>query len=466
MKISNAKLILIAIILVIVMVLIYWKFDKHSANENKSPSSTYEDLYQRSNGDFDNNAAVALNAIEHMENPTAEDDFRAGNILELNVLQGGAQLDPVVTHNIVNHYQNTINRAITNTRRTENPINLTFMLDHILNFGETNLGELQNGVRMTAIFGGNDAVGDLGGIANGITGVTNDMVMENIIAEIIHMTNDADVVRTNVTEANATKAAETAKNKREFAYKFSKMAKTHTSDPQNVHDSSVRADNKHSLAVLRSTASQKSPDDIIKEVREYILSSGSRFDGVKIAQANKVLNEIAKGGRIVAYDETENMILKYVWDRTNIPEHSAKSTDMKDAVVVSLYQSIDSKTGNPVCINGRASNIIGSLVILDNNPTVGAALTEEQYKNEIINASVKILDEEIEKALNSGSEDMKKVGQSYIDSSVECKEEFEEEFLKEVKSQIDEMINTYSDKMSKNKLNKVREDCYVSAGIV
>lgn len=276
------------------------------------------------------------------------------------------------------------------------------------------------------------------------------------------MTHDATTVRKNVTENAAVSAGKISRNKKEFSSNFAKLSQSHTSDPQNVHDSSVRFDNQKTLDIIKKTASNKTPGEVIQEIRYHI---DNYYDGneIKKAQAHAVLSEVSKGQYIMTYNDNEARILKYVWDRAKIPENKDNEMDIKDSVVVALQQSLKKETGKPNCINGRVSNILGSLVILDCNKNVGAANTEEQYKNDMLRRAEQILDEELEKAKASGNKPMIQVAKSFFDDSSEVDEKYVEIFKTDVKKTIDEMVNSYRDKMSPRKLKEMKEDCYVCA---
>src|SRR6185369_4224631 len=135
--------------------------------------------------------------------------------------------------------------------------------------------------------------------------------------------------------------------------------------------------------------------------------------------ARETLKTAKLGAYISQYEETEDNILKYVWERTNLPDNQDNSDNMKDCIVKALADCIDVNTGVTVCAGGRASRYLESLVLQDYNPKVGTAQRQEEYKNQILSEVAHIVDSEIERAVESDDEEMRKVGQSYKDPAIE-----------------------------------------------
>jgi len=448
-----------AIIIVIIISIIAYLFSCTSHKSKPTSKSQHiiaELEYQESDGTFDQHAKNALVANTQIKNRTAVDDYRAGNILELNVLQGD-EIDPNTpianidaTRTSISHYRNAVNRLMdrelaatveiteNNTRRIVEPQPVV-MLDHIIDFGERNLRNIWD-------FGFQRILEDDIGLAN-ILGVHNQLVELNATAL---------TARKNKSEINIAKAKATSHSKKDFAEKLTNLNLTHTSDPQNVHDPSVRADNNHTLDIIKSTVLPGSASDTIHEISQYL--TRSNISESQRQSAQKVLSEISKGNIITAYNDNEDNILKYVWDRSKLKANEENSKNIQDAVITALYQS------SGVCINGRVSNIVGALATLDINEEVGAAQTEEHYKNEIFMAAKDILNEEIEIAKKAGG-DMKIVAESYDDINITPDPDHQKVFENKVMERIDEVIANHKDKITPTKLNEIRIDSYVVAGL-
>lgn len=433
---DQMQVILALVVIGIIALIYYWFFMRP---DDKKRRLRYEELYNASTGGFDTSASDALTTLKEIQNPVAEDNYRAGNILEMNVLQGDLRNvgeDREIAMNIVDYYRGALTNIIDENHREEDPIEAMVMIEHIDNFAQRNIMDL-----------------------------AEDQMFEDLIPELFNVANNVPIAREMKTQQIVKKVSNETKNQHEFAKKFVEKAKTHTSDPQNVHDSSVRMDNQKTLDILNSTISNKSSVEVIREIRNYIEKNKATIGSDKANNALLALDKVSEGTYLSTYKERESDIIKKVWDRTTATENLPNVSNMRDAVIDGLSDCIDPKRGTLVCSVGRVSNIIGSLATLDSDTRVGAALTEEQYKNEILNTSAKILDEEISEGLKSTSKNIKKVAQSYDDPTVDYDEDAEKIFHGQVRKKIDKMVDTYKDKMSTTHLDAIRNDCYIAAGV-
>lgn len=444
-------IVLVFIILAIIGIIYYF----YIYNSDESRRERYRELYNLSNGGYDINAENALGIVSEVEHPAAEDTFTAGNIIGFNVLQGrlgGRHENFEVAEQTVGHLQDTIGNILTGN--IAGLIAREFMVDHVEAFAENNLRELM--LEADIDFWRPVVVG---------LGVT--------LGEI-------PAARDKIMRDRREKAAKTATNRVEYAENLLEGAKTHTSDSQNVHDSSVVRDLNNTLNKIKDSALPGSKMDTVREIEDFMQTRNSatsyQFDtredsgstkqdpneikGDKIRNARQALAEIKKDAYLSAYDATECEILKYVWDRTKLPENEDNSENMKRALVDELANCV-SEHGGLVCTGGRASRILGSLVLQDTDSTLGAAATLEQYKNEIFDECRKMIQSEVDYAKNNNTEHAT-AALSYSDPKVAVREEEENKFKQHLKEQTDEILLKYKPKLSEQQYTTMRNDCYAA----
>jgi len=134
---------------------------------------------------------------------------------------------------------------------------------------------------------------------------------------------------------------------------------------------------------------------------------------------------------------------------------------MREAIVNALADSIEG--GNQVCINGRCARVLNSLVTLDYDENVGAAMTFEAYKNQIFQETKEIINQELDRALASTNDKLRAVGEAYEGSDVEVDSTVEEQFKQEIKQEIDRNMEKYEDKLTPAEIDNLKQECYVYA---
>lgn len=396
---------------------------------------------QQSAGTYDREAAIALDNLNKIESPTPTDNYLAAQIIELNTFEGNLDSVNDVT-TVAKKYTNVLN-AIEQQRQniteaTNNQINNTLdlpqlhMIDHIGDFAERQIQQLLFDQFAPAI--------------------ADDL---NVIAAQAHSANTA------IINNAANKAALTAKNKAEYAGNVTAMLITNTSDPQNVHDAGVRNDNINTLQVLKQSESKIPAHVILKEIEQYIKSCSLGAETKR--KATNMLPHFASQTAVSVYGDTDTHILKQVWDRAHVSANSANKTNICDSIVEAIAAC--DKNGSSVCVNGRVSNIIGSLATLDVNQTVGAALTTEQYKNEILRSCMNIFDAEITNATNDPDAKMRAVGMSYNNSSIRTDPETEEIFKDRLKEKIRDLINSYSSSLTERVRDELTIACHTACAL-
>lgn len=248
----------------------------------------------------------------------------------------------------------------------------------------------------------------------------------------------------------AAAAIETSASPAEAVNKLDTELKKQRSDPQNVHDPKVNDSLRETLKKLKG--SYRGEIDCIKSVKKYLKGHP------KEAKCLKTLAEIEKDGLITTYNDTELNIFSYVWERCYLEENEEQADNMREAIVEALADS--NEGGGLVCINGRCSRLLASLVLLDYDPTLATAMTFDAYKNQIYSETKDILEAELLKYSQSGDLDKQQVAQSYKDGS-ECDADIEAEFKQKVKKSIDKNLSDYVDKLTEHELAQLRSDCYM-----
>lgn len=453
----NENAIFIGFLIVIVILVVYFAFFYKRDDKRRN---SYKSKQQKSGGTADNDAVGALEEIKQIKTPTAEDNYNAGRIEELNVLEGNinnARNDQEIVFDIIDRYMDTIDAfraggggAAIIRARLDPEVHLQEGINDV------HFADVAPEVMVANI--GNFALGGLDFILGEIN-EGNDF-WAPVVPQFRGMIVGAGAANTNLRENRINAAAARTENKSEFANTYLSTTVTHTSDPQNVHDSSVNEDLKNTLTELRSTSSKNDVGTVLAQIESHINKSAAdgEITNNTATKALEALRIARLGSPITQYGEKENIILKLVWDRTNISANKSNSSNMKNSVINALADCI-TDTGGSVCAGGRASRYLESLVLQDFNPKVGAAQRQEEYKNQILSEVAKIIDNEAELAADSKDEEMKKAGQSYKDPNIDVDETVAEELRNIMKNKISAHIDTYREHFKQHQLDELKKDC-------
>jgi hypothetical protein len=439
------------IIICIICLLIYYFYVFKESDEYLR--NKYADLYDESTGGYDDKAEGSMEILKKIKKPKAQDFFIKSQIMALNGLQGNLRNirdktdeNQQIAMNIVDNQYRTllaINRETdTNIGETQNNRTRaqqnTHMIDQIDNFAENNFLNLLPEI--------------------------NDEFWQPVVMRIEEIGHTIPKTQEKVINTNKEHAAKISKNKNQQVSNYLKLSETHTSDPQNVHDSAVIKDLNKTIIELRKTSSEKTPDQNINEIRQYIIGQVRKgsISSAKANKINKVLDNITDMHPLSSYNETEANLLKMVWDRTNHQVNAGNSESMKTALIDELANCMGDN-GVVVCTTGRASRILGSLVLQDVNPILGAANTTEEYKNEVYRRCNKLIKDELTYYKNINNDNgLKLAAKSYDDPKLEVSEEDEERLKDLIKNKIDIMINEYNGKINNGQLERLRQSCYAS----
>lgn len=432
---------ILAIVIVGIISLIYWVFVR---GDDRTKRKKSEMLIKNSIGTFDKNARAALDELTKIRDPTPDDYFRRGHIIQYNLLEGNALRGRREHRTAVGHIVRDYTDALVGMRdrvgadaELERDLNPDFIVHRIEDFN-LQLGgyDEEDDEIMQLIYGFNDAVA-----------------------------THAPAVKQEIIEQRRNRALAEATTRAEAINVYFDTAQIYTNDTQNVHDSKVNSDLTETLTKLKKTAAQDiDPAECINEIRNYLHGEYARDpnNNHKVANAERILNKMVRGGVVSPFNEREDHILAYTWERCKHPNNQKNTKLMRDAVINSLADAVEN--GNEVCPNGRVGRVLGSLVTLDYDERVAnGPLTAEAYRNQIFQETKEIINRELERAKSSTDPDLKAVAEAYEGEDVNIKPDIEAKFKEDIKYEIDRNVDKYSNKLNDNELNNVRQDCYVYA---
>jgi hypothetical protein len=413
---------LLAFVLVILVLIIY-----HYSFSNKAIRNRSEGYYNKSNGTFDENAETALNLLNSIDDLSPDDHFRRGSILQHNILNSGLRQenDAEILSAIASEYTDTLNGLYNN-----NDIQRDFAADFMVN-------QIEDFRDRAAAY-------------------------DNIIIDDFNIAVDTFVpaIKQASIDERKQKAAESAESRADATNQYLKESINFTDDRQNVHDTKVNIDLRKTLSRIKSTSNGMGSMAAINDAIEYIEEFSDDPDNLtKAKDALKILDIVKRGNYISTFNDTEDRIFAYTWERCSHRNNSDVSNLMKDAVINSLADSMEN--GSPVCINGRCSRVINSLVTLDYDKNVSqGALTYEALKNQIFGEVQQIINSNIKLAVNSSDDKLKDVGRSYEGANVETDSETEAKFKDSIKKEIDEHIDGYISEIDIDRIEQLKHECY------
>jgi hypothetical protein len=435
--------ILFALIIILLICVIYWAMQ---TQRDKARRALAEDCIQASSGTYDKAARVALHSLTEIANPRAPDYFRRGNIIRYNILGGDVDGD------------NRAHRAaITNVMRD--------YTDTLLNVG----GEPGAGYMIDQIVDFDRILGDAEGV--------NDALLAHMLFDLqdFHtvVAQTAPAARREIAEERIARTTATAPTRAAAIAEALDDATQFTSNAQNVHDSKINGDLRATLARLKADAGgfPPSPKRSIQEASHYIdneYAADSPDVTERRERAQRVLNKVKEGGRIDTFGDTEDNIFAHVWDRTKDTRNRTRATLMREAVDNALADSVEK--GNEVCINGRCAHLLNSLVTLDHDPAMGAAMTFEAYKNQIYQETKQIVADELSRARTGDSPALRDAAAIFEagdmpDPANKDVVAADQQFRAEVKAAISSNIDTYSEKLSPAERTVLKDECHVYATV-
>jgi hypothetical protein len=409
MKLGLSPLVYLVIFLVIAVIVIVWLLSR--GGDDSRRSRVIESIAS-SRGGADEPALRAVWELENIAEPTPEDMFLRGRLLDYNFLRNDEveELPAFMVNQVADLYAG----AVIGLQRHN--------IDD--NFGLN--------IRAPIILDNAEEFAQMFGVPDLLTAVER--------------------AAPAVTEARREEALAEADTPAEAAETFFDASVNHTNDPQNVHDTAVIQDMKATYNKIRTGVG------IMESLAEIEMYARRHIQDKTKAQfiVNAVVNA-RKGERIVAYNATEDEVLASVWQRIKHPSNNIRQQQMIDNLMIALDES-----GRPgVCINGRTTRYLGALVLNDFDPDVGNAMTTEDYKNEIYMAANKMLKDALARAEQSPDEGVAAIAEYYNGELDEVDEHKLREFKDKLKQDIDEMINGYVDRLNPGHIERLKNECYV-----
>lgn len=427
--------VVIGLLVVIIICLIYWicirKSDEHLRAD-------YNAALNKSAGVLDAGARAALYALADIRDPTPADRFVRGRTIYHNVAGGDlGTFNREDRRRLAREINNTLGEALENANERVAGNHGHRLTTHML----TNMDMIRMGILVAG------EIADDGMLRQIARDLGNNI---NTHGATARRANREDIVANAVAETNTrAEAVERAFND----------ATVYTDDRQNVHDSAVNADLRE---IINRIESAVVPDAAIAEAREYL---NTRYPGdeTKKANAKLGLDKALQRANVSALHTTEDRILALVWDRAAHPLNEERANDMRESLINSLADGVEN--GHQVCTNGRVSRMVASMTTLDYDDVVAnGVLTLEAYRNAIFQESKNIVDAAIDRAKASSDADLRAVGNAY-ESGETIEGESATAFMADIRDQIDTAAAKYSDKMSTDELDRVRDECHVYASI-
>jgi len=409
MKILHVAVILIATIVA------FFLLENYHRNSAKAAFSS-------SNGTFDDQAEKALDSLERLQCPTPKDHYLAARIIDLNGHDG--KINNVrVLNDVVGRYMYNLKPYTESQRIIEKDPLDWFELDQIENFMERHMDIMKANPE------------------------------HNNFIEAVLQARPKKVLKT------VESAKETSDNKKEAFELYAQTNITHTSDPQNVHDSAVNEQLRNSWKFLKKTTPPLLDKKLVfPEIRAYI--ENSIEDPQRRKRALKSLDVLQDGKYNSTIGTTEDDITTTVWTRSKLPKNKENLEKIRDAVVNSLSEM--SEDGHSVvCSNGRCARLLESLLFTDDdaNGTSGA-MTTEQLRNEALKLSNDILQKTIQEFSKSNDQRMRSVAESYREPTVVTDIQSENAFKDIVKKEIIESLdNSFKTKLSSRDYTNLLNQC-------
>ena len=231
------------------------------------------------------------------------------------------------------------------------------------------------------------------------------------------------------------------------------MAITHTNDTQNSHDTTVISCLKSILKRIRHDQlgmELPTTDEIINHIRSTDYSD-NRPELTELAI--ETIKHIEQGHLIMALESTDKECLQRIWLRASDPKNAEVKEKIYQAIFDALIDSWEYDDNNEkkmVCVNGRSSRILSSLVLLDWDKSNWDIKRLEQIKNDIFEQVRQLIDEIAHGAISSDDIEMNKVGRLYFANSLdeineigEINEAANEKLNMQMRNAIIELIDNY-----------------------
>lgn len=450
-------LIILIVAILVILLIIYFICNRENSNREQNGKKkkwrTIDDIYGRSDGDFDYAAQFALNLTENMPEPTPHDHLRAANIYERNIL---------AHTNIFNDPFPAEQRGDFRRRAAGHIANALFDIGtadtivHIVN------GEWET-PRVIHRYNGNNTVAveedDLDDIVNQFTLMMEAEGQNGVLGDMMPLLYG---MNTNIQREKATTRKEEARResggvKGAVSKKYFEKSKKNRSDPENVHDSSVSAERKKIMNKLREAQGNKTLPTL-EDISREIEAKGNIYSATPtngklgaprkhmVDKAIDVIKRAERGDYSKSTESTDEEVLRRVWERANEPDNEPNREKLRQSYFDSL---VDCWEGGVIkCVDGRIGRLISSLELLDYDCDNWGVTKTETYKNEMFDIASKTIEQNAKDAAEQNEDiELKKVGLAYIATSVtempDTDAKKEREWIIKTRRQIEEKLDSY-----------------------
>jgi hypothetical protein len=220
-------------------------------------------------------------------------------------------------------------------------------------------------------------------------------------------------------EAKAAAVARGGPNvQRAAVAEYVRLATENTDDPQNAHDAGV-------LACLRGIVTRLREDQgntelpTLTAIKEEIKKQTARFTESRPYRATEVcevIDRTSKGERVTKIGATDEECLRRVWLRASDPRNVSQRENLEQAIFDALLDCWEDGVVDRhiVCVNGRTSRILASLVMLDWDKRNWTVKKLEQFKNDIFDQSRAVIADVARAESVTGTPAMRSAGAAYL----------------------------------------------------
>lgn len=483
---GSKMLILLGLAIVVLVIIIYAVAKKpkwaHGGYWRAHLLEDADQIYRRSSGVYDEEAALALQRTLDREDPTPADHLRAATIITRNILaqdhRPEVQADGNVAPEAVRHSQ--LRRELFDQARGHYQAALeTFTPEEIAQELAQELVEpppadnyppRQPGIEFIIeaardfAFGGFDTL-----LVNdpllAVLFTEGDMIQffpaEILDVELAGLAEQRRTETVQQRQAMARDAAQAQGGARGAATEtYVRLATRNTDSPENSHDSAVVACLRKIVTLLREQQTNiRLP--ALNEIVQDIRSNGAAFSldprskeprAEMVRDVIEVINRTRDGERNTAIDITDEEALRRVWARADDPKNTANRDKLRQAAFDALFDcwKTTMRGREIVCVSGRTGRLLGALSLLDYDPRLWEVRMLEQYKNDIFERAGALVRERAQRWADSADAEQRKVGLSYLATTAaemrsvgEVSEEHEARFKEEARARIGSMVDGY-----------------------
>jgi hypothetical protein len=401
---------IIIVVVLAAIVYILYRCRKHD---------TVHEIANKSAGGYDKSAKRALNTLNKKVRLNSQDRFLRGRLIKYNYLNDAAAVNRAAALEVaINDHAATL----IDMEPVAAPFRPEYILDRVVDFrNELTAADIHDAQILEAIY-------NLDRVVVATAPAIKAAAVHDRLASAVAASPD----RITAVDAALEDAAKI------------------TTDAQNVHDTKLNRDLRGILIKLRqdyhgSTAAS------FAEAREYIKENDQRGINARIT-----LDAMENGMRMATYNDTEDRIFSYVWERCKDPLNNRAL--MQDAVVDALADSVNN--GSSVCASGRCARIINSLVTLDyDNDVASGGMTADAYKSQIYKEVRDVIDDMI---LSGKDDPASRADAIAYETGVG---DVSKEFTSRLRQKIVACVDKYSGKFTQLELNNILDDCIIYAMI-